>query len=68
MIISLGAAQVIETLCVLSDGAKAYFEHDVEALSARGYRVVAVAVKKGGGAREGDVHGGTHCVFGYDRA
>jgi H+-transporting ATPase len=51
-VISLGAVQVIEALCVLSDGAKTSFEHDVEALSARGYRVVAVAVKRGGKAEE----------------
>lgn len=52
VVISLGAAQVIETLCVLSDGAKTSFEHDVETLSARGYRVVALAVKTGGTAEE----------------
>ena len=52
VVISLGAAQVVETLCVLSDGAKTSFEHDVETFSARGYRVVAVAVKKGGGVEK----------------
>jgi H+-transporting ATPase len=52
VLVSVGAAQIIEKLCDFSAEAKAAFAHDVESLSARGYRVVAVAVKKG--MTEGD--------------
>jgi len=52
VVISLGAAQIIEALCTLSDAEKSTFEHDVEVLSARGYRVVAVAVKRSDGKEE----------------
>lgn len=52
IVVSLGAAQVIEKLCVLSEEAKATFRHDVETLSARGYRVVAMAIKKDGDEKE----------------
>ncbi len=51
-VVSLGAAQVIETLCVLSDSVRSSFRHDIETLSARGYRIVAVAVKQGGNGEE----------------
>lgn len=43
---------MIEKLCVLSEEAKATFRHDVETLSARGYRVVAMAIKKDGDEKE----------------
>ncbi|HUX35962.1 MAG TPA: plasma-membrane proton-efflux P-type ATPase [Candidatus Paceibacterota bacterium] len=47
-IVSLGAAQIIEGLCSLSPSQKTTFENDLGSLSARGYRIVAVAIKKGG--------------------
>jgi H+-transporting ATPase len=52
MVVSVGAAQIIEGLCTFSADAKTAFAHDVESFSARGYRVVAIAIKKGGDATE----------------
>ncbi len=46
VVVSLGAAQVIESLCVLSEDQRTAFERDVDKLSERGYRVIALSIAK----------------------
>ncbi len=45
-IVSLGASQIIEELCSIPAEIKNKFEQDISSFSARGYRTVAVAIKK----------------------
>jgi H+-transporting ATPase len=48
MTVSLGAAQIVSSLCVLDAKTKATFEADVAALAEKGYRTVALAVSESG--------------------
>jgi len=45
--LSLGAAQVIETLCALPQEARTRFEADVEDFAQHGYRTLALAIAEG---------------------